>query len=349
MWLKMSNGRSIQSTNGTSTTIPSRAMRVSGNTARASARSSGASRVYRGLMWVRIRLRTPASSATRAASDAVLCPVSTARSASSPPKVASWMSRSAPRAAAIRARCGRVSPEYTTVRAHQVLRAHRPAVVQPHRFPSVQVAPQWPFGHAELPRPLGMEPAETGVLGQRVPHRIGAVVGLEHHDVVLVPAQAVAGPDLDHGDRELVPLDPEAQRGGEDSLRAARPVERHRRGPVLESHGPDQADDAEHVVGVEVAEEHFGEREPDAVPHHLALGALAAIEQHGLPLALQGEARDVALDRGARRPGAEEGDGKHGGKVTEGGRTERRKDEKDGRTEGGRTEGLAVRRSDVRR
>ena len=42
--------------------------------------------------------------------------------------------------------------------------------------------------------------------------------------------------------------------------------------------------DLEDVIQVVVGEEDLGEREAYPVPHHLALGPLAAIEEDGLPL-----------------------------------------------------------------
>ena len=116
------------------------------------------------------------------------------------------------------------------------------------------------------------------------------------------------GPDLHHLDRKLVALDAQAHRGAENPLGAARPVERDRDGPVLQPHRAEQAGDAQHVVGVIVGEEHFGEGEPDAVPHHLALGALAAVEEDRLPFALHRQPRDVPVDGGAGGARAEEGD-----------------------------------------
>ena len=102
-------------------------------------------------------------------------------------------------------------------------------------------------------------------------------------------------------DRKLVPLDAQAHRRAEDPLGAPGSVERHRRGPVLQPHGAQQAGDAQHVVGVVVGEEDFCEGEPDPVAHHLALGALAAVEEDRLAFALHGQAGDVAVDGGTWR------------------------------------------------
>ena len=97
---------------------------------------------------------------------------------------------------------------------------------------------------------------------------------------------------------------------------AARPPQAQRLRAPLERHRPHQPDHADHVVGVEVREEDVGERERDAVAHHLPLRALAAVEQQRLALAHDGERGDVAFDGGARGGGAEETEGeRHGGAI----------------------------------
>ena len=180
-------------------------------------------------MWVRTSRRTPASRATRAASAAVECPVSWARASSSLPKVASCTRRSAPRAASVSERQGRVSPEYTTVRparggppgppeprcARRPARPSRPCAAGPTSGPP----------DAELASPLGVKPAQARVLHERVAHRVGAVLGLEHDDVVLVPDQPLAWLQLHDLHRELVPLDAEGDGGSEHPLRSPRSVE----------------------------------------------------------------------------------------------------------------------------
>jgi hypothetical protein len=149
------------------------------------------------------------------------------------------------------------------------------------------------------------------MLRQRVPDRIGPVLGLEDDDVVLVSSQAIARADLADLDRKLVALDAEVDRGAEHAGGAAGAVQRHRRRPVLKSHGPEEPGDAEQVVGVVVAEEDFGEGEADGVPHHLPLVALPAVEEDGLPFALDGQPGDVAIDGRRSGAGAEEGGCEH--------------------------------------
>ena len=180
----------------------------------------------------------------------------------------------------------------------------------------MQPAPERPLRNAQLARPLGVEPPQPGVLGQRVADGVGPVLGLEDHDVVFVALEPVARLHLHDLDRKLVRSMPTVSMPPEDPLRAPRAVEHHRRGAVLQAHGPEQAGDAEDVVGVIVGEEDLAEGEADPVPHHLPLGALAAVEEDRLAFALQRETGDVAVDGGTGGAGAEKGDGKHGGKMT---------------------------------
>jgi hypothetical protein len=207
-------------------------------------------------------------------------------------KVASWIRRSAPRAAEV----GRVDGA---------------AVVERHPLAAVQPAPERALRYAELARPVRVEAAEPGVLGDREADSVDPVLGGEDDEVVTVPLETVAGADLDDVDRELVALDAEGHRGAEHLACALRAVERHRLGAVLEPHGPQESGDAEDVIGVVVGEEDFAEREADPVAHHLPLGALAAVEEEHLPFAVHREAGDVAVERRRRGAGAEEGDGEH--------------------------------------
>ena len=195
-------------------------------------------------MWVSTSRRTPASSATRAASAAVEWPVSWARASSSLPNVASCTRRSAPRAASVSERHGRVSPEYTTVRPARgsptrSAGRYRAPVLQHDRLALVQPAPQRALRYAELARPLGMKPAQPRVLHQRVADRVGPVLGLEHDDVVLVAGQPVARLQLHDLDRELVPLDAERRwpRRGPAARPAVRRASPPRSGPAAPSSG----------------------------------------------------------------------------------------------------------------
>src|SRR2546430_11192771 len=67
------------------------------------------------------------------------------------------------------------------------------------------------------------------------------------------------------------------------------------------------------MISVKMREENLGQREAHPVAHHLALGALAALEQERLALAHQRHRGDVAFHGGARGGGAEKRYGKHAG------------------------------------
>ena len=103
-------------------------------------------------------------------------------------------------------------------RADQVRRSDRAAVLQHDRLALVQPAPERSLGNAQLARPLRIESAQPDVLRQRVADRVGAVLGLEDHDVVLAPDGAGRRLHLDDLDRELVALDAERDGRAEDPL-----------------------------------------------------------------------------------------------------------------------------------
>src|SRR5882762_6604430 len=67
------------------------------------------------------------------------------------------------------------------------------------------------------------------------------------------------------------------------------------------------------MIGVKVREEDLRQRKAHPVAHHLALGALAALEQQSLAFAHESHGGDVALDGWSRCGSAEKRDGKHGG------------------------------------
>jgi len=56
---------------------------------------------------------------------------------------------------------------------------------------------------------------------------------------------------------------------------------------------------------VRVRKEEIIERKSDPVPHHLALGALAAVDQKRLAFTNDGKGTDRALDGGSRGGGSE--------------------------------------------
>ena len=146
------------------------------------------------------------------------------------------------------------------------------------------------------------------MLGEGVPDGVRAMFRLEHHDVVVPAGNPVAGPELEDLDGELVALDAEVDREIENAGGAPGAVQSHGCRAVLQPHGAEEPGDAQHVIGVIVSKEDLGKGEPDAVPHHLSLGALATVEEDHLPFPSHGERRHVPVDRGDRRAGTEEGD-----------------------------------------
>ena len=64
----------------------------------------------------------------------------------------------------------------------------------------------------------------------------------------------------------------------------------------------------EDMVAVKVGDEQLAEGKSDPVPHHLALGALPAIEEEDFTLAMEGLGGDVPVYRRAGSAGAEKGE-----------------------------------------
>src|SRR6267142_2807425 len=77
------------------------------------------------------------------------------------------------------------------------------------------------------------------------------------------------------------------------------------------------------MIGVKMREEDLRQRKAHPVAHHLALGALAALEQQCLAFAHQSHGGDVTLDGWSRCGSAEKRDGKHGGEYKGAGSRER--------------------------
>jgi hypothetical protein len=146
------------------------------------------------------------------------------------------------------------------------------------------------------------------MLHQGISHRVGPMLGLEHHDFILVACQSIARFDLHDFDRKLIALDAERDGRAEDPLRSLGPVERDGQGAVLQSHGAEESRDTEQVVGVIVTKEDLAEGKPDAVPHHLALVSFPAVEEERLAFALHRQAGNVPVDSRGRGARSEEGD-----------------------------------------
>src|SRR5438094_9412361 len=122
------------------------------------------------------------------------------------------------------------------------------------------------------------------MLTQRVSHRSAAV--LRGEDVDPIPVAASASPNLqnlprpylDDLDLKRHPLDSELNRLAEYLLSPPRPIQPHRLGARLQPQRANQSDHAKEVVRVKMREEDLRQRKAHPVTHHLALGALAALE-----------------------------------------------------------------------
>ena len=164
----------------------------------------------------------------------------------------------------------------------------------------MDLSPERPFGNAQLARAVGIEATEPVALHQSVTDRIGAVLGGEHGDLVLTPAQTVSRLHFDDGKWKPGPLDPDRQRAAQDPLGAFRAIEGDGLGAVHQPHRAEQPDHTEEVVGVKVGKEDLPGREAHPVAHHLTLGALAASNSK-VPLAVE---RDDATLRSTVDGGA---------------------------------------------
>src|SRR2546425_2888678 len=185
-----------------------------------------------------------------------------------------------------------------TLRSHNPLGTHGPPVRQSDCLAPLQLPPQVSFRNAGRPRLLRIEPPGTFVLLERVPDRPPTVLRGEGVDRIPVAAGASANlPRLDFNDLNLEgnSLHSELDRLAEYLLRAFRAIQHHGLRPRLKSERADQSDHPEKMVGVKMREEDLRQREAHPVAHHLALGALAALEQESLAFAHEGDTGDIPL------------------------------------------------------
>jgi len=152
-----------------------------------------------------------------------------------------------------------------------------------------------------------LEPALAVVLDERVTHRRAAVVDVERADLVALPVQrGVPGRDRLDGDgvarigvddaREFANLAAGPPRGVDGQGRLA----------VVEVPRLQQPRQPQHVVAMEVRDEHVRDGEAGPVAHHLALGALADVEQQTVALPVDHDGAGVALGRRDGAPGPQE-------------------------------------------
>ena len=160
---------------------------------------------------------TPASRATRAASSAVECSVSCARSASSSQNVASWTSRSAPSAASTTTSDGAVSPVSTSLRpgtsgAEHLVGRHDPSVGERHGHAVLERSPLGAEGNSERVGRGDVEASGALLLDERVAERVAAVTDREGAHLVAVVRQRRSRRELDDGDLVGQPADDPPQR-----------------------------------------------------------------------------------------------------------------------------------------
>src|SRR5947209_884734 len=187
------------------------------------------------------------------------------------------------------------------LRAHDPLGAHCPPVRQCDRLTFLQLPPQGSLRHARGARFLRIEPPGAFMLLEGVPDGPPTVVSSKHVNVVPFPFPLSPFPNYPWShfldlDLERHPLHAELNRLAKDLLPSLRAVQPHGVRTRLETERTDQPDHAEKMVRVEMREENLGQSKAHPVAHHLALGALAALEQKSLALAHQGHRRDIALD-----------------------------------------------------
>ena len=152
--------------------------------------------------------RTPAARAISAACRAVECSVSSARSRSSSPNVASCTSTSAPSASTRTVSAGRRVAGQHDPPARARLAEHRVGRERRGRPSRVTDSPRWsaprsgPGRHAERIGGFDVEPAGAHVLDDRVAHGGDAVVDREDENPVPVALERLAGSDLLHLDAD---------------------------------------------------------------------------------------------------------------------------------------------------
>ena len=145
---------------------------------------------------------------------------------------------------------------------------------------------------------LRIETSQSGVLANGVTQAARPVRRAKRDDVVLPPLDGLTRLEAANIDFEADPLHSEIHRLPQNLLGAGRRPEAHRLLPTLQPHRPEQPDNPEKVIRMQMGEEDLVEREAGPVAHHLPLRPLAAIEHQQLPLALHRQGADVAADGG---------------------------------------------------
>jgi hypothetical protein len=168
-------------------------------------------------------------------------------------------------------------------------------------------SPEWAFWNAELSRELRIETTASLLLHKRISNRRGAsVLQSKGMDEVLLSGNGVAGVEFANFESESEALRTERFSALEHSIGTDWSPESQGLGSTLKRHRPQEPNDSDEVVSVEVREENVVEIEGDPVAHHLALGPLTTIEQESFSLAEKRDGRNVAFDGRSRSGSAEE-------------------------------------------
>src|SRR5205809_1897024 len=148
------------------------------------------------------------------------------------------------------------------------------------------------------------------MLAQSVPDGSPTMLRCKDVDLIRIPHPAsripnhLTGLDFADLDFELCSLHPELDRLAKHLLRPLRPIQPHRLGARLQPERPDQPDHPKKMIGMKMREEDLGQRKAHPVAHHLALGALTALEQQSLPFADEGDTGDIPFYGGPGSTGA---------------------------------------------
>ena len=180
---------------------------------------------------------------------------------------------------------------------------------------TVNLTPEWSLRDSQRARVIRVKPALSLVLHDResdclcpsVIHRIGT-------DRIVLPLNSLARLEFRRFHRERQAIHSELFSSLHDALRTLWAPQPEWLRPPLQRHRTQEADDANHMVGVKVGEEDVLKPECHPVPHHLPLGALTAIEKKRLPLPNEGNGGDIPFNGGSRCRGPEQADGKRHGR-----------------------------------
>jgi len=204
------------------------------------------------------------------------------------------------------------------LRVHDRPGLDRAPAGQRHRPPALQLSPELPLGHPGLAGPVRVEAPRARVLLQDPAHRGDAVPRGPGKERGPVAPDGVARVHLVDADLEGHGVGAAQQQLLEEGPRRRRAVHVERPAAPQHGEGPHEADGADVVVGVKMGEADGGDVEPGAVPDHLSLRALAAVEEVVLPPVAHREPRQVPVRGGHGTGGAEEGEAEHGPRVAGG-------------------------------